>query len=381
MFLKMPCIKDISKLKSDSRRSFLKLSALGAGALFGSSLLRSVDVKAESGSTFSKGKGAQRLSLEKLKAWETMGYGMFIHFGLSTFVEKEIPDGTDSSTIYAPDHFDVDQWISVARDAGMRYAVLTAKHCSGHCLWPSKYTDYTVATSGKKTDVVLQFIKACKKYGVKPGLYYNCIDNHSKFGSRTLSDLKPSPISYSYPKGNEPLAPFTSSMYQNFMTDQLTELFTQYGPVAEIWIDNPGILGSGYRTYLYHYLAGLQPDAVIMMASDMNDGADFDVAAAWPSDLVPLKASLPPISGHKKWRVINGKTYYMPAEVCDPIGKDWFYMPRDQPRANEELTKQYLAIRNRGANFLLDVPPDKRGLIPDKYIKALLNLKKNADIR
>src|SRR5699024_2032662 len=129
-------------------------------------------------------------------------------------------------------------------------------------------------SSGNKTDVVLQFMKACKKYDIKPGLYYNCIDNHSKFGSKTLLDLKPSRISYSYPKGNEPLAPFTSSMYQNFMTDQLTELFTQYGPVAEIWIDNPGILGPGYRTYLYHYLAGLQPDAVIMMASDMSDGAD-----------------------------------------------------------------------------------------------------------
>jgi alpha-L-fucosidase len=70
----------------------------------------------------------------------------------------------------------------------------------------------------------------------------------------------------------------------------------------------------------------------------------------------------------------------MPAEVCDPIGKDWFYIARDQPRTNEELTKEYLTIRNRRANFLLDVPPDKGGVIPDKYIQALLNLKRTAGI-
>ncbi|MGN6196713.1 MAG: alpha-L-fucosidase [Ginsengibacter sp.] len=372
--------KDVIKSKDDSRRAFLRSSLLSAGALLGSSILTSIDVKATAGTNFFKEKGAQRLSLEKLKGWEALGYGMFIHFGLSTFVEKEIPDGSDSAKVYAPDHLDVDQWIRVAKNAGMKYAVLTAKHCSGHCLWPSKYTDYTVENSGNKTDVVLQFIKACKKYGVLPGLYYNSIDNHHKFGSQTLIDLKPSPISYSYPKGKEPLAPFTSSMYQNFMTDQLTELFTQYGPIAEIWIDNPGILSSGYRTYLYHYLADLQPQAVIMMNSGIGDGAIYNEAAAWPSDLIAIEISLPPTEGHKKWREIKGKTYYMPAEVCDPIGKDWFYMSRDQPRTNEELTKEYLTIRNREANFLLDVPPDKGGVIPDKYIQALLNLKRTAGI-
>ena len=373
--------KDIPKLRRDSRRTFLRSSLLSTGALFGSSILRSLNVKAASDNNFFEEKGSQRLSVEKLKAWEGWGYGMFIHFGLSTFVEKEIPDGTDNPAVYAPDHLDVDQWIRVARNAGMKYAVLTAKHCSGHCLWPSKYTDYTVENSVNKTDVVLQFVRACKKYGVKPGLYYNSIDNHHKFGSKTLLDLKPSTTSYSYPKGNEPLAPFTSSMYQNFMTNQLTELFTQYGPIAEIWIDNPGILGLGYRTYLYHYLADLQPQAVIMMNSGIGNGTIYNEAAAWPSDLIAIELSLPPEGGHKKWREIGGKNYYMPAEVCDPIGKDWFYIARDQPRTNEDLTKEYLTIRKRGASLLLDVPPDKRGLIPDKYVQALLDLKSSAGIR
>lgn len=367
-------------LTDHSRRGFFKKMISGGSILMGSSSLNAVgNIPGSSNTSLSK-KGAQRLSLKKLRAWENMGYGMFIHFGLSTFVEKEIPDGSDSPLVYAPDRLDVAQWIRVAKEAGMKYAVLTAKHCSGHCLWPSKYTNYTVAHSGNKTDVVLAFVEACRKYNIKPGLYYNAIDTHHKFGSKTLLDLKASPVSFTYPKDNDSLAPFTSSMYQNFMMDQLEELFSEYGDIAEIWIDNPGILGSGYRTYLYHYLASLQPDAVIMMASDMNDGADFDVAAAWPSDLVPIKTFLPPISGHKKWRMINGKTYYMPAEACDPIGKYWFYLEKDYPRSNEALTEQFFKIRNRGANLLLDVPPDKHGLIPRKYIDALLDLKKSAGI-
>lgn len=367
-------------MQSNTRRGFLKSSALGMGALLGTSIIGTTDATTRQVGEPSKGKGAQRLSLEKLKAWEDWGYGMFIHFGLSTFVGKEVPYGYDSPLEYAPDQLDVDQWIRVARDSGMKYAVLTAKHCSGHCLWPSKYTDYTVENSGNKTDVVLKFLEACKKYDVKPGLYYNCIDTHHKFGSRTLLDLKPSSISNSYPKENEPLAPFTTSMYQNFMTDQLTELLTDYGPIAEIWIDNPGILGSGYRTYLYRYLSDLQPDAVIMMANAMDDGAVYDVAAAWPSDLIPIKATLPPVGGHKKWREIKGKTYYMPGEVCLPIGKDWFYMEGDKPRPGDELIKEYLRIRKAGTNLLLDVPPDKHGLIADQYIKALSNMKRGINI-
>src|SRR5437588_6418215 len=90
--------------------------------------------------------GAQRHSLEALRKWEALGYGMFIHFGMSTFVENELPSGNDASSVYAPTNLDVDQWVSVARDAGMKYAVLTSKHVAGHCLWPSALTDYDVET-------------------------------------------------------------------------------------------------------------------------------------------------------------------------------------------------------------------------------------------
>ena len=88
--------------------------------------------------------GEQRLSVSRLQKWESLGYGMFIHFGMSTFDEAEMSKGDMPSTYYAPEKLDVEQWIRTAHDAGMKYAILTTKHVSGHCLWPSKYTDYDV---------------------------------------------------------------------------------------------------------------------------------------------------------------------------------------------------------------------------------------------
>jgi alpha-L-fucosidase len=135
--------------------------------------------------------GTQRLSVDQLQRWEALKFGMFISFGMSTYVGAELPSGDDPSTLYAPDQLDVDQWVCVARDAGMKYAVLTAKHVAGHCLWPSKHTDYHVGTSGNRTDVVEVFVKACEKRGVLPGLYYCSWDNHHRFGSHTMTDALP----------------------------------------------------------------------------------------------------------------------------------------------------------------------------------------------
>lgn len=358
-----------------SRRSFITGMAMAAGsaAIAGGFTTATAAV--------SKSKGAQRLSLKRLKEWEAMRYGMFIHFGMSTFVGKELPGGMDAAAVYSPDKLDVDQWISVAKEAGMKYAVLTTKHVAGHCLWPSKHTDYTVANSGNTTDVVDAFVKACRKYGIKPGFYYCSWDNHHRFGSQTPTDVKWNPVMNSFPGKPGETAPFTSSMYQTFQTAQVTELLTQYGDIAEMWIDIPGVLGRGYRTYLYQYIAKLQPHCVIMMNSGISSGENYNVPYAWPSDIIAIERNLPKDGGHNKWREIEGETYYMPGEVCDPIGKEWFYVDGDTPRSEEALLNQYLSVTQRGANLLLNVPPDKRGVIPKMHVKALLALKKNAGIQ
>lgn len=344
--------------------------------------------------------GHQRLRVEQLQRWESLEYGMFIHFGMSTYVELDgkvfcKPDGTDPASRYAPDRLDVDQWVSAARDAGMRYAVLTAKHISGFCLWPSRHTEYSVAHSGDTTDVVEQFVKACERRGVLPGLYYSSYDNHHRWGSRTRSDF-PSKEAYFAAAAKRPRfggeacgredeaerLPYTTSHYQTFQTAQITELLTDYGAIAEFWIDHPDALGRGYRTFLYHHIARLQPEIVIMMNNGTPTSADYDVDYAWPSDLIAMEEGGRAGAAHAKWRTIEGKDYYLPGEVCDsiaPIRKDWFYVEGDEPRPLEELVRQYEACRASEVNYLLNVPPDRSGVIPDAFVRRLSELRTGID--
>jgi alpha-L-fucosidase len=286
---------------------------------------------------------------------------------MSTFDGAELSKGDKPSTLYAPTSTDTDQWMRTARDAGMKYAILTTKHVSGHCLWPSKYTDYHVGTSGNKTDVVEAFVKSCEKYGIMPGFYYCSWDNHHLMGSGTPTYIKWEDM-------------YTTEEYREFQWNQLSELLTRYGKIGEVWIDIPGILPRDYRHKLYNKIARWQPESIIVMNHGIGDGSSFKINYAWPSDAIPIERFLPnSATGHVKWRTIEGKKYYMPGEVCDPIGKEWFFVDGDMPRSDEELLGMYLISRTRGANLLLNVPPDKSGRIPPMYADALMRLRKNID--
>jgi alpha-L-fucosidase len=329
------------------------------------------------------GKSNQRLSLAALKRWEALGFGLFFHFGMGTFDGEEFDynhsSGTKPSTTYAPTALDVGQWLDLAKSAGARYAVLTAKHVAGHALWPSRYTDYHVGTSGNKTDVVRAFTEGCRQRGILPGLYYCAWDNHHRFGSVTRSDV----LTFSRGVGADLWSPkdqrpFTTERYREFMWQQLDELTTGYGPLGEVWIDIPMVLPRDYRDRLYFHLAENQPNALIMFNAGIGDGTAFNVNDAWPTDLVAIERFMPNShTGHVKWRSIEDRRYYIPGEVCDPIGKDWFYVDRDQPRSDAELLGMYLVSRSRGCNFLLNVPPDRTGRIPTRFADSLLRLRKN----
>ncbi|MFA7172978.1 MAG: alpha-L-fucosidase [Kiritimatiellia bacterium] len=364
-----------------TRRNFLATTASTTVAAYGISAAGTVAYAASASAPSVVEQGSQRLSIAQLQKWESLRYGMFLHYGLATFVENEYPSGKESAKLYAPDKLDVDQWVSVARDAGMKYVVLTAKHVAGHCLWPSKHTDYTVANSTDKTNVVEKLCQACEKKGLLPGLYYNSSSNYDRYGSRMLFDegVKSWGEMSNIPKPSErlnPVTPFTSSLYQTLMTAQITELLTQFGPIAEMWIDMPGILGRGYRTFLYHEMAELQPETVIMMNSGSSD---FSENRAWPSDLISLEGNTPP-KGFLKWRMIRGKKRYMPVEVCHKIGEKWFWFSDDAPCSDEALVKLYTSCRAGGANLLLNVPPDNHGLIPKESVESLMRLRKNVGI-
>lgn len=349
-----------------NRREFL--AAAGGASIIAASIPSAAGAPRSVPSPRPDDKGTQRLSLEKLQAWESWKYGMFIHFGMSTFVNNELPDGLAPASTYSPDKLDVDSWIQIARDAGMTYAVLTTKHVAGHCLWPTRFTDYNVTKSGNTTDAVEAFVKACAKHGVKPGFYYCSWDNHNRFGSQTPSDKPGFDNAY------------TTSVYQTFQTNQINELLTQYGPIAEMWVDIPGVLGRGYRTFLYRHIVENQPDCVIMMNNGFYDKDRYDVAYAWPSDILAIERGLPAGGAFSKWREIEGRRYYIPGEVCDPLGKNWFFVEGDKPRPDVDLAQQLNQCRENRINFLLDVPPDKHGLIPAESRDALLRLRKNAKL-
>ena len=351
------------------RRQFLQLGAMtGAVSMLPAQGFPAMYESSPEIGQVPQQQGDQRLSLKQLQAFEALGYGMFIHFGMSTFDGDELSKGDKPSTLYAPLSVDTDQWMRIARDAGMKYAILTTKHVSGHCLWPSKYTDYHVGTSGNKTDVVDTFVKSCRKYDIMPGFYYCSWDNHHLMGSGTPTYIK---------WGDA----YTTEEYRQFQWNQLSELLTQYGKIGEVWIDIPGVLPRDYRQKLYNQIAKWQPEAIIVTNHGIGDGSNFNVNYAWPSDVIPIERFLPNSNtGHEKWRTIEGKKYYMPGEVCDPIGKEWFFVEGDVPRSDAELLGMYLVSRSRGANLLLDVPPDKTGKIPQMYVDALMRLRKNIDL-
>lgn len=352
------------------RRSFLQSSAQVVGGMAAGSL--GLAAAAPPAAAEQPARGAQRLSLERLKQYQSLRYGMFISFDIQAFVPYNLNHSKGlteqqrqtPATVYAPDQLNVAQWIAVARDAGMKYAVLTAKRHPGFCLWPSKHTEYTVAHSGNKTDVVEHYVKACEKYGIQAGLYYPSVDIHHCFGRPPEDDWK-----------------YTTSGYQTFQTNQITELLTGYGSIAEVWIDIPVVLGPGYRKFLYQHISSLQPNALIMMNVGIQDGTQIErlLDKFWPSDLISIERRLPPEGGHRTWWTINGQDYYLPAEVSDSImEKNWYWKEGEQPRSDQDLLSQFEACRRRGVNYLLDAPPDKHGLIPQTTVDALQRLRRNA---
>lgn len=146
-------------------------------------------------------------------------YGMFIHFGINTFYDEEWTDGSKPASSFRPTAVDADQWISTAKEAGMKYVILVSKHVDGFCLWNSKYTDYDVASSGNKTNVIEAVARACKKYGVRLGIYYSLWDRHQ---NANLSDSS------------------LDKAYNAYIVNQIKEIIditNRYTGIVELWLD------------------------------------------------------------------------------------------------------------------------------------------------
>jgi alpha-L-fucosidase len=303
-----------------------------------------------------------------LAAWEQLGYGMFIHFGISTFIGNEMPTFKTNAADFRPSALDVDQWLRVARDAGMRYAVLTTKHCAGHCLWPSALTNHTVKSSPVQIDVVRQFVEACRRYGISPGLYY-------LLGWDSYHQPRMSP-----------------QQYETFCQGQLTELLTGYGPIQQVFVDVPDDVGPDMKGVLsrhYAHIKRLQPGCLVLPNQAFFDGSqvvskpptwqrqtlNLAPMPVWPRDIMNGEKTLPPLLGHDPRIHFEGREYYLPMEVCDTLEEHWFWMPGDSPRPLETLVQLYRSCAERRANLLLNVGPDRTGKIPDASARRLMELR------
>ncbi len=250
----------------------------------------------------------------------------------------------------------------------MGYAVLTTTHCYGHALWDSALSDYDVATSSDRTDVVKAFVEACRGHGLKPGFYYLL----------------------GWDKHNQPTR--TAAEYETFCAGQIEELLTGYGPVAELWLDIPWDMGpdtAKVLSRLYARIKRLQPDCLVLLNQSFVDGQavrsmpptyrhkEFGLppVALWPKDLINGEVIAPPAAGHQPRMTFQGGTYYLPMETCDTLAHHWFYVPGDSLHSVRTLVRKYQATVPKGANLLLDLAPDRTGRIPEATAARLMEMK------
>ncbi len=313
--------------------------------------------------------------------WHQMELNAFIHFTTNTFTDKEWGYGDESPEIFNPTEFNADQWVSVLKEVGFQGVILTCKHHDGFVLWPSEYTDHSVEQSpwrNGKGDVVGAVAEACRKHGLKFGVYLSPWDrNRPDYG-------QPSYITY----------------YRN----QLEELFANYGPVFEMWFDGANG-GDGYyggaretreidrRTYYdwpttLDMVHELQPDPDVIFFSDAGPG-------------VRWVGNERGIAGETNWNTITADTLYagmagindllasgsadgeswIPAEVDVSIRPGWFYHASEDSfvKTPEQLFDIYLSSVGRGSTLLLNIPPDRRGLLHENDVAALRGWRKLLD--
>jgi alpha-L-fucosidase len=307
-------------------------------------------------------------------AWQQDELAIFIHFGVNTFTNREWGDGTESPSIFNPARLDARQWARVAREAGFKAMVLTAKHHDGFCLWPTKTTRHSVASSpfrGGQGDVVREFVEACRNENLKVGLYCSPWDRHEP----------------SY--GDSP-------RYNDLFCDQLTELLTQYGPVHEVWFDGANGEGPNGKRQEYDWprfwahVRRLQPDAV--MFSDAGPdvrwiGNERGVAGDtnW-STVDPSVVPVPGMSGDAVMKMLQDGdprgSVWRPGETDVSIRPGWFYHPAEDARVKtvEQLVDLYFTSVGRNSKLLLNVPPTPEGLLHDVDVERLQGMRRRLDI-
>lgn len=299
-------------------------------------------------------------------------YGMFIHFGINTFNDTEWSNGKLPIESYRPTAIDADQWVKNAKDVGMKYVILITKHHDGFCLWDTHTTTYSVNYSSNKTDVVAAVAAACKKYDIQLGLYYSLWDRHEKC----------------YRKHQK---------YQDYMINHLTELFTRYGEICELWLD-----GGWDKTNnkwgierIYDHVKTLQPNCAVAVnitigkfnnkgfvnkkffPANYTEGMPMQY---FPSDFRLSDPKFPPINDPKLY-THDGEQYYLPFEatICIRNMSNWFWDPKycaDKLIEVEFITDKYKTLIGQSNSMIINVAPNTDGRQEQSDIDHLMLVKK-----
>ena len=306
--------------------------------------------------------------------WQRGELTAFLHFGMNTFTGREWGDGTENPEWFNPTNLDCEQWVLALKDGGFKYAILTAKHHDGFCLWQTKTTEHSVKNSpwrDGKGDLVKEFSEACKKHGLKFGVYLSPWDRNAEcYGD--------------------------SPAYNKLFIEQLTELLTNYGEVYEVWFDGACAEGPNGKRQVYDWQAyletihKLQPNAVsAIMGDDVrwvgNEGGlgrDTEWSATvYTPDSHPNAAQngelgINAMSKDLGSRELVAKArmmYWYPSEVDVSIRPGWFYHPEEDGRVRSVANLVDIYYQSVGCNsvLLLNIPPDKRGLLHEVDVKNL----------
>ena len=305
-------------------------------------------------------------SKEQLQ-WHEKEFYLFIHFGPNTFTNKEWGEGNEDPSVFNPTALDCEQWARIAKKAGAKGIILTAKHHDGFCLWPSKFSTHTVRESkwqNGKGDVVKALSDACKKTGIEMGVYISPWDrNHPDYGTPAYNDI------------------YLSSM---------KELLTSYGNFFELWWDGANGEGPNGKKQQYDFnrfqdsAFKWQPQLVIF--SDIGPGIrwcgnekGFIGNTNWNLlDTAGFKRGhgAPPTDTLNQGNV-NGK-HWIPAEADVSIRPGWFYHAAEDTKVKSPkiLFNLYLHSVGNGGNLLLNVPPDRTGRINAVDSAALMGFRK-----
>lgn len=276
--------------------------------------------------------------------WQDLEFGVIIHFGTNTFLDREWGDGTASPSVFNPTQFDPDQWMQAIQAAGAKYVVLVAKHHDGFCLWPTAQTDYSVKASpweNGKGDVVGAVERAARRHGLKFGIYLSPWDRHD-------------------PRYAD------SAAYDRYYNAELAELAQNYGDLEELWLDGAGSGGHVYNfDKIIETLRTYQPNTIVFADTGLFEYGD----ARWVGNEDGRVT-------YENWNAIDRHGYlrWRPVEADTPLhAGHWFWHPNDEKtlKSVDELLKTWDETVGRGAQLMLGLAPDKRGLLPDADVSRL----------